>query len=326
MEKIENKDRILCSYGCDEVANYIFKNGKYCCSDKVYRCKGFKMSQKNFHHTEEIKKILSKKAKDRGPRSEETKKKISESHKRNHIPSKWKGCKHSEKTKEIMSEKAKKRKRKPCSEETRKKISEANKLQIPAIKGKHHTEETKEKISKSNIGKNRGEKSAWYGKHLTEEHKQKIREKSIGKIILKEQREKISNSVKKLYKNKEYIEWWKKTQNIKPNKQELFLLEIVEKYNFIYVGDFSYWIEGKNPDFMNCDKKLIIEYFGNYWHGEIYRQTNHNDFSTNKEHELQRIKHFERNGYNCLVIWELELKDLDKLETKIIKFIGDNNE
>jgi len=57
----------------------------------------------------------------------------------------------------------------PCSEETKIKLSEANRGQIPWIKGRHHTKETK----------------------------QKIRDGNIGKTISKEQKIKISNSISK---------------------------------------------------------------------------------------------------------------------------------
>lgn len=325
MEKIENINKILCEYGCGKEAKFQLKNGKYCCSERFCECEFIHDKRKKFRHSDEIIKVLSEKAKLRGPLSEEIKKKISESRRRNPKPSKWKGMKHSEKSKILMSEKAKNRKRQPCSEETKRKISKANKGQIPAIKGKHHSEETKEKIRKSNIGKLAGEKNPWYGKHLTEEHKQKIREKSIGKIISNEQRKKISNSLKQLYKNQDYLNSWVKTQNIKPNKEELILLKIIQKYDFVYVGDFSYWIEGKNPDFINYDKKIIIEYFGYHWHCDKYRQKKNNDFTTNEEHENLRINYFKNFGYDCLVIWSSELKNLNELEKKIIKFLDTHN-
>ena len=54
------------------------------------------------------------------------------------------------------------------------------------FKGKHHTEETKQKLREISSGK-----------HHTEETKQKIREKNKGRIFSKESREKISKSLKK---------------------------------------------------------------------------------------------------------------------------------
>ena len=83
------------------------------------------------------------------------------------------------------------------SEETKRKIGEANHIALQGTKwtqehrqliskmfmgegnpfyGKHHTEETKEKISKSRKGKRAGEQHPFYGKHHTEETKEKISE------------------------------------------------------------------------------------------------------------------------------------------------------
>ena len=74
------------------------------------------------------------------------------------------------------------------SEETRKKMSEARKGQIPWIKGKHHSEETRRKISKAT----KGEKNPNFGKHpipwnrgipRTEEEKKKMSENRKGKGV-----------------------------------------------------------------------------------------------------------------------------------------------
>lgn len=76
---------------------------------------------------------------------------------------------------------------------------------------------------------------------------------------------------------------------------------------------------GRNPDFIDEERKLIIDLFGDYWHGEEFRLAN-KDFSTNLEHEQNRINHFKNHGYDCLIIWEHELKDLDQVIQKIKNF------
>jgi len=64
------------------------------------------------------------------------------------------------------------------SEESRKKISLANKGKPSWIKGKHHTEEAKMKNRLANLGK-----IPWIkGKHLSEEHKRKLSESHKGKV------------------------------------------------------------------------------------------------------------------------------------------------
>jgi hypothetical protein len=84
------------------------------------------------------------------------------------------------------------------SEKSKQKMSNSHKGKATGEKhyffGKHHTEETKEKLRQANLGKKRspehrrkmsealrGEKSYWYGKHLSEETRQKIREAHMGK-------------------------------------------------------------------------------------------------------------------------------------------------
>ena len=63
----------------------------------------------------------------------------------------------------------------------------ANKGKIPWNKGKCHSKETKEKISKSL----RGEKGSFYGKHHTQKTKDKISKKNIGKRRTQEAKNKM---------------------------------------------------------------------------------------------------------------------------------------
>lgn len=67
------------------------------------------------------------------------------------------------------------------TEEVREKISEINKGRICPNKGKLASEETKQKLSE-NAKLRIGKKNPFFGKHHTEETIQKIREKNIGNI------------------------------------------------------------------------------------------------------------------------------------------------
>jgi len=101
-----------------------------------------------FNHTEETKKIISKKAKGR-KHTEETKRKMSEIRKGR--VSCMKGKFHSEETKRKMSEIGKSKKHKPHTEEAKKKISLSKKGKYSGqnnpMYGRIHTEETKNKMS-----------------------------------------------------------------------------------------------------------------------------------------------------------------------------------
>lgn len=103
--------------------------------------KGYHSGKDNLNYGKKLsietrkKMSLSRTGKKRGPCSDETKRKISESHKG-----------------------------KKASSETRKKLSELRKGENNPNFGKHHTEETKKKISNANKGKNNG----MYGKKRPE--------------------------------------------------------------------------------------------------------------------------------------------------------------
>ena len=119
----------------------------------------------------------------------------------------------------------------------------------------------------------------------------------------------------KLWRNDSFIEKQKKSRGLNPNGLEKQFIDIIKTnaLPYKYVGDFSLWIDGKNPDFISTDgSKRIIEVFGKYWHTTVcsnYYYTEHG-----------RKDFFAKRGYECLVIWDYELKNKDKLLNKIISF------
>jgi len=212
------------------------------------------------------------------------------------------------------------------------------------------TENTKRKISKKLKGRKKGPMSNSQKKKIrkklkgtkqSQETKRRKREKALGRKLTKEWIENISKSklgdlnpakrpkvIKKIRKtmielwkdpNSVYHteEYWKKcakSQNIKPNKPETLILNILKKLysgEWKYTGDYSFWINGKNPDFTCVNgKKLLIEHFGTWWH--------------KGEDSEERKEIFSEFGYSTLVIWENELKNLEQVENKIKKFVGEN--
>lgn len=96
------------------------------------------------------------------------------------------------------------------------------------------------------------------------------------------------------------------------NKTELRLLNILEKYftGWRFVGDGYTFIAGKVPDFINFKKKKIIEMFGAYWH--------------DKSEEKERIEHFKKFGYDCLVIWDYELDEEEKVIIRVTSFLEED--
>mgnify|MGYP001611458299 CR=1 FL=1 len=149
--------------------------------------------------------------------------------------------------------------------------------------GKNKTEETKRKMSESK----KGTKNHFFGKNRPEH----------------------SKLIKSLWSDLEFIEKQRKSRSIKPNKLELFFESWLNK-NFPnewkYVGNFKFWIGGKNPDFVSINnKKNLIELFGNYWH--------------KNDSPKKRINHFKKYGFNTLILWEKEIKNMEKVKNKIIK-------
>lgn len=219
--------------------------------------------------------------------------------------------------------------------------------------------ETRGKISVSNSGENNpmfGKISPMRNKHHSDESKNKNREKHLGKKVMSDvEKGKKSQELKERWKNPDYrktmlecdknwgssdrnkkiseskklqwqdIEWKEKvlkkvfvSNEIKPNKTEIFtdgLVQIARPTDFIYSGAGKIFIAGKVPDWFNVNgRKQVIELFGNYWHGESRTGR------TKEQEEVFLKSHYAKYGYDCLVIWENELKSPDEVIQKIKNF------
>lgn len=155
----------------------------------------------------------------------------------------------------------------------------------PRMKGKVHSKETKLKMSQSNSGKNNG----FYGKHHSKE--------SINKMLSSEGR-----------KN-----WQKRLGHTKNSKEILIenLLNFLFPNEYKYIGNGKVWIDGFNPDFINCNgQKKIVEFYGDYWHKRP-------DYI---ERDKRRLKAYNKYGYDTLIIWQSELNDIRKVKEKLMNF------
>jgi len=108
-----------------------------------------------------------------------------------------------------------------------------------------------------------------------------------------------------------------KTLKNRPNKEEKRLLSILREIDkeFVYVGNGQCIIDGKNPDFINYKKRKIIEYNNKFWHCDD------NQWYKVKDDSKERIKFFRDRGYNCLIVWDNELKNKKELVKKIKNFL-----
>ena len=110
------------------------------------------------------------------------------------------------------------------------------------------------------------------------------------------------------------------TERRKPNKGERVLIGLLDKSfpgEWQYNGNGNFVLEGLHPDFVNIGgKKLIIELFGEYWHRP--------GVATWSRTEDGRIAIFKKYGYDTLIIWSKELRDLANLEKKVACFVSSN--
>lgn len=182
-------------------------------------------------------------------------------------------------------------------------------------------EETKEKHRINHSG----DKNHFYGKHHSEKslkimRKPKSDSSKMGRYLrTKETIEKMSKACLKNWQNPEYKNKMVKViygnMNAKPNKPETFLINLLEELfpgEYKYTGDYSFTINGKSPDFTNINgQKKLIEFFGDYWH--------------RGENSQDGIDIFKPYGWDTLVIWEKELKEVETLKRMLVSFHNKGN-
>lgn len=108
-------------------------------------------------------------------------------------------------------------------------------------------------------------------------------------------------------------------RQLNPNKPEKLLnnlLNTIIPNEYKFVGDGYIFIAGFCPDFINVNgQKKIIELFGCYWH-----KCPICGFGNKRPLDAGRRKTYKKYGYNTLVIWEHELKDLENVVARIMEF------
>ena len=94
-------------------------------------------------------------------------------------------------------------------------------------------------------------------------------------------------------------------------------------------GEFVYNGDGQNgiiigprtPDFVSSNgKKKVIELFGCFWHGCKECFVNRGRKHIAKLNDKKIYKDYAKHDYDCLVIWEHELEDMQAVEEKVREY------
>jgi len=171
-----------------------------------------------------------------------------------------------------------------------------------SLKGRVFSENHRRNLSKAMKGR-----SSWR-KGLTKEMDERVRrgsEKLKGRIFTKEHRRSISEAKKRSSQN--HLQNIIENMNAKPTKAEQRLIDIIQKHGlpYKYVGDYKFWIENVNPDFVECNgKKVALEVFSSYYHNPL------KNIGLEYHRTYQgRIEILKKYGWKCIIFWDYEVDD-----------------
>jgi len=140
-----------------------------------------------------------------------------------------------------------------------------------------------------------------------------------------EYRKEIGKKVRQSHQNPLYIKKMIESLNVKPNKQELMVDSLIRIFynDYPYNGDYSQGVSigGKIPDWINVNgQKKVIELFGRTFHDPKYVFNNRKiPYSQTYEGTME---HYKKYGFDCLIIWDYELKNPGRVLEKICDFDG----
>jgi len=205
--------------------------------------------------------------------------------------------------------------------DVRKKMSEAKEGRTPWSKGKKgiHSEEALRRISEVNKNRTHSIKER---KRRSISIKDKWREPEYrakqlawrvgegnpfyGKKISRENLKKMRLGLKK-----------------RPTKPEKTLIGVMKNHGlpFKYVGSGDLMVGNLFPDFIHTGgKKKIIEVFGRAFHDP--KMTFKEEIPHHQTYN-GRMDYYKQLGYDCLIFWDDELKEENKITYTINDFIGD---
>jgi len=287
----------LCGCGCGEIVKNRFALGHHIrvnpltSSPEARKKASERMKKNNPMNNPETRKKLSESLKGKipwnkgKPWGDETKKKNSDSRKKQ-----WQDPEY--RTKTIKSQNEERR-----SPKGRKRLSDITKkiFQDP---------EARKKISASM-------KKNWQDPECRAKMIKALQERLYTSITKRKQ----SKTMKAKFKDPKFCERFFRNRGVLPNKLELKVQDLLNNLfpnEYKYVGNFDTFIGGKCPDFINVNgQKKLIEVFGDYYHEDKDSQ--------------KRIDHFAKYGFKTSVIWESDIEENIGLVSKeLISFHSKN--
>lgn len=197
------------------------------------------------------------------------------------------------------------------SEEHRKCLSKLRKGANNGFYGKHHTQETRNRISQTkrinfteeDLNKMQKGVVRWRKEHP--EFADVISRSLLIYCATDEGKRQRSESSKKNWQSPEYAS--KVLSRREMSLPEMKLQKIIDDNDlpYIFVGNVSsskkLVIDRKVPDFVHTDNKKLIEVYGDFFHRE--------------DNPQDRINFFRERGYACIIFWasEIERHSLDVL-------------
>lgn len=231
-----------------------------------------------------------------------------------------------EKIRKAKIGKPSKKKGKLLSEEIRKKMSQSAIGKIFSDKskermklshlGKKHSEETKQKIGMAHKGKKVNTKGKTfeeiYGKENANKIKEKILKSLTGRKLSKEHIEHLSKSHMGHKHSEETIKKFLGRRKMSSLEVKFNIICVKLNIPFEFVGNGKFFIDKKNPDFINKDKKIVVEVFYKKHKCLISSKNKFGigyDWTKLEKYITERTEIFSKNGWNPLFFDETQVNE-----------------
>lgn len=188
--------------------------------------------------------------------------------------------------------------------EYKKHQSESHKGNISNMKGRKHSEEANKKNRISHLGKK-----------VSKETRQKLIEFQNRPDVIQKSRDDRA----------------KQKFPFKDSKPELLTQSILKKHNIDFKKHHNFKLsKSYHQADIVIEPNHVIEVFGDYWHfnpkkydGESIVKIRRKEIKVKEvwEYDQYVIDGMKKQGYKVMVVWESELKDLEKTTKKILSFL-----